>query len=124
ASTVVTNGLEYYWNPKDGIKTGNTLRNLAPQAVTSAMTISGGAQIVNGAVVCDGIDDYLSYNSPTQYDVIGKDSTYEIIFTPNDISGTTELLYGGFFIGILENTDLYASFPRGGGLYRACEILD
>lgn len=122
---VVTDQLLNYWNGKDGIKTGNTLQNIAPGAAAKAMTITGGTQLANGAIALDAVDDYMSaIVTGAPYETYGVPWTFELLYTPRTIGGTDlEIVDAGFYLLKVRTADMYTEAYHADGTNAAHEFL-
>lgn len=86
---IVTNGLKYYWNVKDGIKSGNILNNIAPSGAASNMSMMGNASY-------DGVADAIYLDASSGYMEVANNSvfnsspsfTYEYIFDTKQVFGS------------------------------------
>lgn len=119
---LITNGLQYYYNPKDGKKAGNVLNNITPGGVVKPLSVIGGTTLANGGLHMDGIDDYLTLSlTETQWRGTAKPFTIELVFTPRQLSGGDYYIFdtGGVFMGRFSWANLYWEFYRTDGGYLA-----
>lgn len=85
---VVETGLLKYWNAKDGVKSGNVLANLAPSQAAHNMAIVGATyNAAGGYLQFDGVDDYVTVNNASVYQV-GGSWTFEYIWNQLNNFGT------------------------------------
>lgn len=110
---VVTTNLVYYWNGKDGIKTGNTLRNIAPNGTTKNMEITGGKTLANGAIALNGTTDFAKFPATeSMFTTSASPYTMEMVYTPRVFSGDHAIWEGGLFFGTFTWGKLYWEFSR------------
>jgi len=118
---IVTTGLQLYFNPKDGIKAGNKLNNLAPAGIAGRQAnVLGGTIIANGALQMDGIDDSVNFDvTEPMWTVVSSPYTFEYVFTPRKFTTDMEVINGGIWMGTFSWGDLYWEFYNTTGGYLA-----
>lgn len=122
---LVTSGLLNYWNPKDGIKAGNILNNLAPSQSANPLNLIGGTVLANGGIQIDNVDDSYSFTAPSSLNSAGAPFTFEYLITPRQISGGDyEVMIGGIFIGRFTWGDFYFELYNGTGTYSVGQITN
>lgn len=114
---IVTNGLLRYWNAKDGVKTGNTLRNLAPGQAAENLTIAGGTYNAGGYIVLDGIDDTITLASAAALRRTGAWSAEFIHYITSDPSSYNELFGGAAYVDYSPGSMYFETYPNAGSEY-------
>jgi hypothetical protein len=117
--TVVTNGLQFYWNSKGGLTGGSLLGNLAPSGQPLGLSLVGGIaqDPADGSLVLNGSSGYLSVNPSSRMPSLGESWTMELLFTPQNISSPFGL-FGGSTYGAswveAGYSDIYQDFYNNG----------
>lgn len=116
---IVTNGLLYYWHASDGLKAGNTLRNIAPDGTPHTMAVSGATPQADGSLLMDSVDDTLSVSPTTMHNQFAQPFSIDFYLKATTASQITNalLMSGGVFAGRYSFVNFLVDFMAENGSY-------